>query len=119
VVAALLDHVLIAPGEPGRRPFDPRRLTPVWRFYYGAVDPAVADFRSVYSFLQDALQTPDPLLPVRAHDSSKWGACAMKPSGEGALASFRGHETIFDRGRELCSAAFVGGLIDSRRERTP
>jgi hypothetical protein len=29
---ALLDHVLIAPGEPGRKPFDPQRLTPVWRF---------------------------------------------------------------------------------------
>jgi DNA invertase Pin-like site-specific DNA recombinase len=31
IVAALLDHVEIAPGSPGRRPLDPRRVRPVWR----------------------------------------------------------------------------------------
>ncbi|MCZ7577020.1 MAG: recombinase family protein [Dehalococcoidia bacterium] len=31
VIAALIDHVSIRAGEPGRRPFDPNRVRPVWR----------------------------------------------------------------------------------------
>jgi DNA invertase Pin-like site-specific DNA recombinase len=32
VVGALLDRVEILPGKPGRRPFDPARVKPVWRY---------------------------------------------------------------------------------------
>ena len=32
VVAALLVQVVILPGKPGRRPFDPARVQPVWRY---------------------------------------------------------------------------------------
>jgi DNA invertase Pin-like site-specific DNA recombinase len=32
VVGALVDHVLILPGQAGRRPFDPQRVQPVWRY---------------------------------------------------------------------------------------
>ena len=32
VVGALLDRVVIEPGRPGRRPFDPDRVKPVWRY---------------------------------------------------------------------------------------
>lgn len=32
IVGALLDHVAIAPGKPGRLPFDPSRVRPVWRY---------------------------------------------------------------------------------------
>lgn len=32
VIAALIDHVSIRAGESGRRPFDPTRVTPIWRF---------------------------------------------------------------------------------------
>jgi len=32
VVAALLESIVIQPGKPGRRPFDPGRVRPVWRY---------------------------------------------------------------------------------------
>ena len=32
VVGALLDHIEILPGRPGRLPFDPGRVRPVWRY---------------------------------------------------------------------------------------
>ena len=32
VVGALLEKVMILPGQPGRRPFDPARVQPVWRY---------------------------------------------------------------------------------------
>lgn len=31
VVGALLDHVSVLPGKPGRLPFDPERVRPVWK----------------------------------------------------------------------------------------
>lgn len=31
IVAAVLDHAVVSPGSPGRRPFDPSRVEPVWR----------------------------------------------------------------------------------------
>jgi site-specific DNA recombinase len=32
VTAALLDHIVVHPGAPGRRPFDPERIQPVWKY---------------------------------------------------------------------------------------
>ena len=32
IVGAILQHVIVHPGQPGRRPFDPARVEPVWRF---------------------------------------------------------------------------------------
>jgi site-specific DNA recombinase len=31
IVAAVLDHLIVAPGRPGYNKFDPGRFTPVWR----------------------------------------------------------------------------------------
>jgi site-specific DNA recombinase len=31
IVSAILDHAIIAPGQPGSRSVDPTRVRPVWR----------------------------------------------------------------------------------------
>jgi hypothetical protein len=90
---------------------------PAWMMvYYGAVDPAVAEVRAVYSFLQDAMARPDETTPVRGPRAFEAGSMSYEASWDGDICRFVGTERILDGGREIYGASFAGGLVDVRKE---
>jgi hypothetical protein len=90
---------------------------PVWMMvYYGSVAPAIANVRAVYSYLQDALANPDADLPVRGPRAFEQGSLRYEATWNGGINAFTGREAIFDGGREIYAASFVGGVVDARSE---
>ena len=101
-------------GEPyGGREVVFLRGRPVWMaVYYGRVDDADVD--SVYSFLQRALREAPTDFPVRGPKALTEGQFSYRNVHDGSVASFSGHETIHEGGRQVYAARYAGGLVDRR-----
>lgn len=89
----------------------------VWTFvYYGWVEQGVEDLKQVYTFLQAALRKSPEDLPIRGPKEFDQANYKYINGIQGDLENFAGQELIFDNGKEIYKARYMGGWVDNREE---
>lgn len=90
---------------------------PFWMMvYYGEVSKEIEKPAEIYSFLQDALSEPDPVMPIRGPKQIKANGMKYEFESQGNIERFSGEEKIEKDGKEIYRASFLGGLVDQREE---
>lgn len=90
---------------------------PCWSMiYYGTVDDGVYDIETVYSLLRSALDNTDPDFPVRGPQEFTKKNMTYKNHWHGNLEKFDGVERIFEDGKEIYKANYLGGFINKRED---
>ena len=69
---------------------------------------------SVYGVLQRALREAPGECPVRGPAEFSEGPFTYRNAYAGSLANFSGEETIWQAGRLVYTARYLGGLVDRR-----
>ena len=88
---------------------------PIWMaVYYGWVEGASVAVDEVYGFLQRALREAPGECPVRGPAEFSEGPFTYRNAYTGGVANVSGEETIWQDGRLVYTARYLGGLIDRR-----
>lgn len=105
-------------GEPfGGREVIFEKGKKVWMMvYYGSVEENFNDFKSVYSFLREALRKNTEDVPYRGPKEYQKDEWLYVNEVEGDMESFSGEEKIFYKDESVYSAKYQGGLVDVRKE---
>ncbi len=106
-------------GEPyGGRTVVYYKGSPVWMFiYYGWVEPNVANIQKVYDFLKGALNTDSENKMFRGPKKFVQNNFTYKNSWKGNLGKFLGKEAIYNKGKKIYQAKYMGGLVDQRKDK--
>jgi hypothetical protein len=84
--------------------------------YYGRVDDSVSDINKVYGVLMDALKLIPEDKPYRGPEKYNSGDLSYVNIFTGEVNNFFGEETIFENGKEVYRAKYIGGFVDERKE---
>jgi len=85
--------------------------------YYGWVDKSIANFKTVYKVLQNALAMIPEDKPFRGPQQYIQDDFQYLNNFTGEIDNFFGEEIIINKdGKEIYKAKYSGGLIDQRRE---
>jgi hypothetical protein len=82
--------------------------------YYGQVNKSIADFRTIYKFLQKALNLIPEDKPFRGPAEFSEGDLLYLNNSTGEVDNFFGEELIKQNGQEIYKTKYLGGLIDQR-----
>jgi hypothetical protein len=87
----------------------------IWSMSYsGGVRPEISDrnrILSIFGFLRQALLLGDAAMPYRGPTSFTSGEMTYRNRVEGALASFHGHEEIWQNGVTVYELRYNGGVL--------
>jgi hypothetical protein len=83
--------------------------------YYGQVKDSVADLNKVYETLMDALKLIPEDKPYRGPKEYKSGNLLYKNTFTGEVNNFFGEEFIFEDGKEIYTAKYIGGFVNERK----
>ena len=90
---------------------------PIWtNVYYGGIHPKVEKSKEVLKFLQLALKNAPEDLPIRGPSEFHQGEFRYLNVIQGELENFAGQEVIFQNGKEVYKAQYMGGLVDQRND---
>jgi len=84
--------------------------------YYGQVDDSVSDINKVYGILMGALKLIPENKPYRGPKKYNSGDLTYKNSFTGEVDSFFGEESISENEKEVYSARYIGGFVNTRKE---
>ena len=103
-------------GEPyGGRTIVFYRGEPYWLMvYYGRVEDKV-ETDSVYGILRNALKQMPEDYPFRGPKEYKEKEFIYKNNWQGEVDKFSGEERIFQNGKPVYKANYVGGLVDQKK----
>ncbi|HNP89231.1 MAG: hypothetical protein BWY24_00769 [Microgenomates group bacterium ADurb.Bin219] len=103
-------------GEPyGGRTIVFYRGEPYWLMvYYGRVEDKV-ETDSVYGILRNALKQMPEDYPFRGPKEYKEKEFIYKNNWQGEVDKFSGEELIFQNGKPVYKANYVGGLVDQKK----
>jgi len=103
-------------GEPyGGRTIVFYRGEPYWLMvYYGRVGDKV-ETDSVYGILRNALKQMPEDYPFRGPKEYKEKEFIYKNNWQGEVDKFSGEERIFQNGKPVYKANYVGGLVDQKK----
>lgn len=103
-------------GEPyGGRTIVFYRGEPYWLMvYYGRVEDKV-ETDSVYGILRNALKQMPEDYPFRGPKEYKEKEFIYKNNWQGEVDKFSGEERIFQNGKPVYKANYIGGLVDQKK----
>lgn len=104
-------------GEPyGGRTIVFYQGEPYWPMVYcGRVEDKV-ETNSVYGILRNALKQMPEDYPFRGPREYKEKEFIYKNNWQGEVDKFSGEEQIFQNGKPVYKANYIGGLVDQRKE---
>lgn len=106
----------------GGEPFGGREVVfykekPIYMMvYYGWVVKKVPNLKKVYVFLQKALAKIPKDQPYRGPKELKENKLRYENNFQGKVVNFSGKETIYQNGKKIYQAKYIGGLVDVRKE---
>ena len=90
---------------------------PAWSMvYYGTVHTSIDDVKKVYGHLRNALSNTDETFPLRGPLIFEEGDMKYANNWHGDLTIFNGEERILNKGTEVYTASYMGGLVNQRDE---